>query len=274
MTFGTRSVWSGGGGPIGPTGPQGLIGPTGPDGAPGPEGPAGAGIDGPGGVTGSVLYSADGTNYTWVPLTDSMVTPGLSVTAFTSSAGPEAGQTIAGITFEATYSTAPDAGAGSVVMSGGGQADQDVSATPAGWTAASSYTWPANGSVITWTLTAKKGLETAVRTVSATARLRRFYGVAAQPGAVNEAFVESLSSVLASSRGGNYSATAGANQYFWWAVLASYGTPIFVLNSSTSGGWSRVAAGLSITNAHGVSASYDVWRTDEHSLGACAWTVT
>ena len=73
------------------------------------------------------------------------------------------------------------------------------------------------------------------------------------------------SSTLTTSRACSITVTAGAGQYIYYAIPASFGTPKFVVGGF-EGGFSKVAT-IDHTNASGATASYDIWRSDAVGLG-------
>ena len=73
------------------------------------------------------------------------------------------------------------------------------------------------------------------------------------------------SSALTTSRARSITVTAGAGQYIYYAIPASFGTPKFVVGGF-EGGFSKVAT-IDHTNASGATASYDIWRSDAVGLG-------
>ena len=136
----------------------------------------------------------------------------------------------------------------------------------------------ANNATLTFTATVVSGagvIKTC--TDSYVWRPRVFYGVAAL-AAFDEAFVEALAgSALAASRNRTISYNAGAAEYLFYAFPVSYGggTPTF--KDAVSGfdaGFSKVAATISVTNAHGNTQDYELWRSDQAELGAVDIIVT
>ena len=66
--------------------------------------------------------------------------------------------------------------------------------------------------------------------------------------------------------------TAGTNEYIYWIQREALGTPTFMVGGF-EGGFSKVGD-VSWQNARGFTENYDVWRSDNHSLGSTTVTVS
>jgi len=99
------------------------------------------------------------------------------------------------------------------------------------------------------------------------------YGKDVIPGVFNDAFILALpTNNLQQSRVRSFVATAGVNEFIWFAVASALGTPTF-----KSGGFlvsMTLAATISHTNASGSTENYDIWRTTNSNLGTLSIDVT
>jgi len=96
-----------------------------------------------------------------------------------------------------------------------------------------------------------------------------YWGVSTIPGSYNSAFVLGLANkVLASSRQTSFSLSTGASEYIYVAIPAAMGTPTFKTNGFFGG--LSLEASFNLTNASGYTSSYNLYRTDNESLGLTA----
>lgn len=95
------------------------------------------------------------------------------------------------------------------------------------------------------------------------------FGSVGDPGVYDEAFIEGLpDSNLVLSPQGNYAYNAGPTDFAFFAVLSSYGlTPAHFVQGVFPMAISLVAAGVAVTNTHGITENFDVWRSDNQGLG-------
>lgn len=121
----------------------------------------------------------------------------------------------------------------------------------------------------TFTLTATDAHnKTVTRTSAINFYHRKYYGVSSVSDAsnVNNAFVLGLSnSDLVSGRTGSFTVNAGAGQYIWFAVPATFGTPSFFVGGF-EGGFNLIKT-FDLTNASGNVTSYNVYRSTNANLG-------
>lgn len=104
---------------------------------------------------------------------------------------------------------------------------------------------------------------------------RIFYGPAEDPAPVDETFVEGLlENPLAASQEGDFTVTAGANQYIYFCYPDSFGDPTF-FSGGLPGGFEADpnTPTLNITNANGVTLLYRVYRSENTGLGETTFTV-
>lgn len=91
-----------------------------------------------------------------------------------------------------------------------------------------------------------------------------YYG-AGNPASIDNAFILSLTKVLTGSSARTISVNAGTGQYIWYAIPARFGTPTFTVGGFT-GGFTLLET-MDFTNASGYTESYNVYRSDNTSLG-------
>lgn len=200
------------------------------------------------------------------------VPTGFSVSSFTGpTTTQETGATITTPSFTATYSATPSSASVSDNVGAGSTAWSNpyTSGTRAG-----SFTKSTSGQSVTFTLSAVRGGTTATKTLTVTWASRVFYGVATIPGAYNEAFIEGLaSSVVSTTRARTIAVTASGAQHVYYCLPVSYGTPTFTTNG-LSGGFTKVASAVSVTNANGATTTYDVWESNQAGIGSQSIVIT
>jgi hypothetical protein len=211
-------------------------------------------------------------------LTQDDILPGFAITGF-SLAGTnyaavvEVGTTISSISATATYQSGP-----AIVPTGITDTTSGVWTflTPfASGTRAGSVQKTANNDTWVATLSAT-GPSGVVKTagVTVTWSPKIYHGPSTVPGGgYNAAFITGLAtSVLLPSRACSFTDVMGVNQYDYFALPSSYGTPIFTFGV-LSGGFSLVASSVSVTS-NGVTMNYDLWKSNQPNLGSTLWTVT
>lgn len=96
---------------------------------------------------------------------------------------------------------------------------------------------------------------------------KAYYGAATAPETINSAFLLGLANgVLTSTRARTFTVNAESNQYIWYAVPSSFGACSFSVGGF-DGGFTKVST-FSHTNASGGTENYDVYRSDNASLGS------
>lgn len=102
------------------------------------------------------------------------------------------------------------------------------------------------------------------------------YGVAAQPDAVDSAFVMSLpTKTLSGSKTNNKIAySAGEGQYLWYCVPVRLGTCSFTDIETGLGAGLSLVATIKVTNASNFEEDYYVYRSDYAGLGSVNVKVT
>ena len=97
-----------------------------------------------------------------------------------------------------------------------------------------------------------------------------YFGVATQPGVINEAFVKSLPySIPQLTKAGLYTYNAGLNEYCWFAYPDSYGGTMFDFKDQSTGfpfGGDFVGT-TNVTDLYGITRLYRIYRSDWPNLG-------
>ncbi len=126
----------------------------------------------------------------------------------------------------------------------------------------------------TFTLTVGDGQNTASKSISIAFRNKIYYGSSVIPSNFNSAFILGLSKKqFATSKSGSFSITVGNNEYGFIAFPSSFGT----LTSVKIGGFDTdvISCGnISFTNSSGGVATYSIYRTGRHSLGAITMVIS
>ena len=121
----------------------------------------------------------------------------------------------------------------------------------------------------TWTLVAKDARNASSTKTTAVSFLdKRYWGVGTVTDAsgVDSAFVLGLGgSELATSKTKDFTVNAGAGQYIYYAIPASWGTPTFYVGGF-EGGFSLLSS-FEFTNASGYTATYNVYKSGNANLG-------
>lgn len=207
----------------------------------------------------------------FAPLTADMIAAAWSV-SMAGSQTLEVSQTVSNPAFTAAYpSGRPPVAA--VLTDTDGNAPVNVIGSPTSFNSPYSFQKNTYGGGVTFTLTANEsGGGSKTSNTSFTWLQRVYYGVAT-PGTLDQAFVTALSSnPLASSRSRTFSVNAGSGQKIYYVFRSAYGTPTFTVGGF-AGGFS-LATTISITNTYGFSENYDVWVSDNSSLGSTTVVVS
>ena len=112
---------------------------------------------------------------------------------------------------------------------------------------------------------------TVSKSVSISFTNKVYFGAKAT-GTLNSAFLLSLDSTLQTSRGKTFTANVSSGMYAWYACPASYGTPSFSVGGF-SGGF-QLAGTIDFTNANGFTTSYNIYRSQNASLGSTTVVVS
>ena len=107
-----------------------------------------------------------------------------------------------------------------------------------------------------------------------------YYGDAAIPGSLDEAFIKSLTSSLQETKDAVIPSTTSVSTYFWFALPVAYGTPVFK-DAATGFGIDMqdpipftAANGNIFNNNLGYSEDYYLYRSTNNNLGTITVEVT
>ena len=98
-----------------------------------------------------------------------------------------------------------------------------------------------------------------------------YYGVSADPAALESDAINALTGALASSKARTFSANAGEGEYIVYIIPSSFGTPTF--NVGGFDGGFKKAKTIEHTNASDYKQNYDIWQSVQPSLGSTSVTV-
>lgn len=228
------------------------------------------GLDGVSPGTANNVLVSDGTNWTSRSLSLDDLTPAFNIT-MGGAQTVEVGATVATPSFTATYTGGPATSA--TLTDNDGSSPKSLSSPFTSVASDASPAKTANNASVTYTITANNGAVVDSATAVIAWRPRVYWG-ARTTGAYNEAFIEGLaSSALQSSRATSFTVNAGASQHIYYAVPTSYGTPTFFVGGF-EGGFNLVGNDVSVTNANGVTQTYDLYESTNANLGSTTVTVT
>jgi hypothetical protein len=142
-----------------------------------------------------------------------------------------------------------------------------VVATPTSFSSTGTFTKTVAGQFVTWTLTANESGGPSRTASTTTYWAQKVFRGQAVPGTPNAAFIAALPQATLALGFLSFSATAGATQRLYFAARSALGTPSFTVGGF-AGGFHLAAAGVAVTNAHGVTENYDLWESDNLNLGA------
>ena len=125
----------------------------------------------------------------------------------------------------------------------------------------------------TWTLSVTdERNSTATGTATLSFLNRVYYGAAAE-GTIDSSFLLGLNNkILTSSKGRTIIINVDSNEYIWYAVPSRLGACSFKVGGF-DGGFTKIQT-ISHTNASGYTENYDVYRSDNASLGSTTVTVS
>lgn len=90
---------------------------------------------------------------------------------------------------------------------------------------------------------------------------RKFYGTSLSLTSINDLSYSSL----ASNRSGSFSVNAQANEYIYLAIPSSFGTPTFYVGGFEGG--FNLDSTVNYINPYGITTNYNIYKSDNHSLG-------
>ena len=93
-----------------------------------------------------------------------------------------------------------------------------------------------------------------------------YWGAKAAPGSYDSAFVLTLTKGLQGNKNKTFTATAGADEYLYYALPTRYGAVTFNVGGF-DGGFTKVAT-IEFTNASGYKENYDIYKSDNANLGS------
>lgn len=102
-------------------------------------------------------------------------------------------------------------------------------------------------------------------------RPKVYYGVSADPAALESDAINALTGALASSKARTFSANAGEGEYIVYIIPSSFGAPTFNVGGF-DGGFKKTKT-IEHTNASGYKQNYDIWQSVQPSLGSTSVTV-
>lgn len=154
-----------------------------------------------------------------------------------------------------------------------GSPTKDVTSTPTSFSSDGTFQETGNNATVLFTLSAEEDGEADSRNATMYWRPRTMYGVDSDTGPYDEAFVEALATQqLDNNRQSTFTVNAGAGEYIFYAYPSAYGAATFFVGGF-EGGFSLVGT-ISVTNAFGVTQNYNLYRSDNHSLGSTTVQVT
>ena len=203
----------------------------------------------------AVLYTKS-QNVIWKPLYVSDINPDPAILTFATPAlSLEVGQSITAPSFTATYNEDPI----SITFK---DSSSNVSVSPSNINSfASAYTFSLNTpGFITFTLTANYPIPS-IQKLNITWMDRIYYGHLSSLSAITSL----QANLLASNVNNSYTVNAGPNEYIYFAIPETFDIPRFSVNGF-QGGFSLIS-NLTLTNQYGIEVDYNIFRSDNHSLG-------
>jgi len=121
------------------------------------------------------------------------------------------------------------------------------------------------GSNATFTLQVNDGTQNDSSNVNISFITANYHGDALVPGAIDDAFIKSLTKGLDANRQTSYVSNAVGSQYNWYVYPTRYGVATFFAGGF-EGGYSNVAV-VNFTNDYGFIEDVYVWRSDNPDIG-------
>lgn len=116
----------------------------------------------------------------------------------------------------------------------------------------------------TYILEVSDGKNTATKSATVKFLNGKYYGVA-QEGTYDSDFIKGLTKVLAENKNGNFTVNCGEDEFIYFCIPTRFGTPRFSVGGF-EGGFFKVDT-IEFTNNFGYSENYDIYRSDNSSLG-------
>ena len=126
----------------------------------------------------------------------------------------------------------------------------------------------------TFTLSASDGTNSTSGNKSFTFQNKVHHGSASIPTTYDSAFILSLNGSLKGSKGGTYTTTVGAGEYFYIAMPTSFNNSDVL--TGTIGGFSTdfgKVATIQHTNASGYTTSYNIYKSTNSNLGSISMAI-
>lgn len=118
-----------------------------------------------------------------------------------------------------------------------------------------------------FTLTISDGKKAVSRSLSFNFKFPKYWGASIEPESYDDNFILNLSGyTLATSRNGSFTVNAESDQYIYFCMPVSWGTPTFNVGGF-DGGFYKVAE-FDFTNKSGYTEPYSIWRSDNKNLGS------
>jgi hypothetical protein len=186
----------------------------------------------------------------------------MSVNSFSNNSGTlEIGSSLSSSTFSWSLSKQPSK---LTITASNQSADVDKKQTGS---ALVTFTKPLTATT-TFTLTATDARNATSSKQSTISFLNgKYYGVSniTDISQMDAAFVKGFTKNLVSGRTGSWSVTANAGQYIYFAIPASFGTPVFYVGGF-EGGFDKVKT-FDFQNSSGYTASYNIYKSTNAGLG-------
>jgi hypothetical protein len=209
----------------------------------------------------------DGANILWKKLSASDLTPEFAINNFScSTENLELGQSVSSPHFSASYnSTVSSARLKDSVLNSW----QALASPYQSFNSPGTFSKTTASSII-FTLEAHR-LDGTVKTASSIINWlpRKFWGT----GAAGISIDQLQNNVLSNSYSQVFTVNATSNEYIYLAIPSSFGSPTFSVGS-LEGGFRLFQSNISITNSYGVTILYDLWKSDNHSLGTTTVNVS
>jgi hypothetical protein len=202
-------------------------------------------------------------------LTQDMILPTYTI-ALAGGTLVEVSQTVNTPAFTASYNRTPSS---AVLTDSEGNTPKNVIATPNSFSSNFNFTKNSFAAAVVFTLTSTDGYGVSKNTTTTyTWGQKTYHGVAAA-GQTGQTFIKSLTGVLSTSIGFNFTDNAGPTQKIYYASRAAYGTPTFTVGGF-SGGFTLVSNSISVTNTYGFTENYQLWESDNLGLGSTTVVVS
>lgn len=123
-----------------------------------------------------------------------------------------------------------------------------------------------------FTLTVSDGKKSASRSLGFYFKHPKYWGASIIPDLYDNNFILNLSGYeLSDSKASKFTVNASINQYIYFCIPSSWGTPIFNVGGF-DGGFYKITE-LNFTNKSGHTEAYTIWRSDNQNLGSQTITV-